>query len=93
MRASSVATCMPDYWHVLAAAGAAACLQGSLYFLTYNCAIVAILPWLALLWKDLGFSGGQLGILSGLRPFISAVAGARRAASGITHLPPQLLAP
>lgn len=47
------------------------------YYLVYNAAIVCILPWLAILWHELGFSGGQLGILSGLRPFIAALSGER----------------
>lgn len=54
--------------------------QGLLELLPVHCTHYGTMPapcrpWLSILWHDLGFSGGQIGILSGLRPFISAVAG------------------
>ncbi|KAL4420584.1 hypothetical protein ABPG75_010240 [Micractinium tetrahymenae] len=45
------------------------------YFFFYNASIVFILPYLSILWKDQGFSGAQIGVLSAVRPFICSVSG------------------
>ena len=38
---------------------------------------VFILPYLAILWRSEGLTGGQIGVLAAVRPFICSVSGAR----------------
>ncbi|PRW21131.1 V-type proton ATPase subunit D-like isoform A [Chlorella sorokiniana] len=45
------------------------------YFFLYNAATVFLLPYLGILWREQGFTGSQIGILSAVRPFICSVSG------------------
>ncbi len=40
-----------------------------------NAAIVFLLPYLGILWREQGFTGSQIGILSTVRPFICSISG------------------
>ena len=40
-----------------------------------NAAVVFILPYLGILWKEQGFTGSQIGVLSAVRPFICSISG------------------
>ena len=69
-------------------------LSAPLFYWLYWSATVLVIPYLSLYWRQLGFSGSQIGVLVALRPWAAALSGATlRMCQSVARLPASSAAP